>query len=384
MSETKFFEAEKTFSGHTKRVSALAKVDDKTFISGSWDKTIKLWNIDMDTPLRTYNYTRSVSALAVFPDKEHFISGGCNVTIKLWKIDSDTPERTYTGHTDYVRALAVLDSQTFISGSDDMTIKLWNIDKTTALRTYNTTGKIVNALAVFPDKKRFISGSKGVGFRREGDTKVWEIDKNRPTLLHSYSSGVEAVAVLGNDKYIQSVNDNEISLWRFGQYNPERRYYSYSSDALAVFPDKKHFISVSSKHIILWNIDNDTPELTYTPYSQLTYTHERIYKGHTGDVEALAVLDSQTFISGSSDNTIKLWRYFEPALEPEVTKKLGNRIGEYPSLHTQGFVGTRDGYFSRFLFKNESRGGKRRNKKSKNKRSNKKKYRKTRRKSRKI
>ena len=376
MSETNFFEAEKTFSGHTNRVSALAVLDSQTFISGSWDKTIKLWKIDMDTPLRTYKDILGILALAVFPDKEHFISGGYNYTIKLWKIESDTALRMYTGHIRAVHALAVVDSQSFISGSDDHTIKLWNIDKTTPLRTYNGHSFPVRTLAVFPDKKRFISGSSmSSGFSLlglEGEIKMWEIDKNRPTLLHSYSSRVEAVAVLGNDKYIQSVNDKKISLWKlgFGQYNPERTYYSYSSDALAVFPDKKHFISGSSKRISLWNIDNDTPERTYI--------------GHTGYVEALAMLDSQTFISGSSDKTIKLWRYFEPALEPIVTKQLDNEIGKYPSLHTQGFVGTPDGYFSRFLFDKKPRGGKRRNKKSKKKRSNKKKYSKTRRKSRKI
>ena len=110
---------------------------------------------------------------------------------------------------------------------------------------------------------------------------------------------------------------------------------------------------------------------------------ETTFTGHTDWVGALAMLDSQTFISGSADKTIKLWRYFEPALAPDIEGKLGNKIGEYPLSHIKGYIGTQDGYSTKFLFENKPRGGKHRNKKSKKKRSNKKKYRKTRRKSRK-
>ena len=101
---------------------AVAALDSQTFISGSWDNTIKLWKIDKTSPERTYQgHTRSVSALAIL-DSQTFISGSKDNTIKLWKIDNTNALRTYDGHISWVYALTMLDSQTFIRSYDN-TIK---------------------------------------------------------------------------------------------------------------------------------------------------------------------------------------------------------------------------------------------------------------------
>jgi len=101
-------------------------LNDGTFISGSSDNTIKLWNKDKTTPERTYEgHTGPLWALAVLDDKT-FISGSEDRTIKLWKIGKTTALRTYKGHTNIVCALAVLEPHSFISASADKTIKLWS------------------------------------------------------------------------------------------------------------------------------------------------------------------------------------------------------------------------------------------------------------------
>ena len=70
-------------------------------------------------------HTYSVRSVAML-DSSHFISGSRDKTIKLWNRESSTCLRTYEGHTEYVQSVAMLDSSHFISGSDDYTIKLWN------------------------------------------------------------------------------------------------------------------------------------------------------------------------------------------------------------------------------------------------------------------
>ena len=60
-------------------------------------------------------------------DSQTFISGSRDKTIKLWNIHNGNALHTFEGHTGLVRALATMDSQTFISGSADKTIKRWNL-----------------------------------------------------------------------------------------------------------------------------------------------------------------------------------------------------------------------------------------------------------------
>ena len=81
--------------------------------------------------------------------------------------------------------------------------------------------------------------------------------------------------------------------------------------------DSQTFISGSEdkdKTIKLWKIDKTSPE--------------RTYRGHIDTVAALAMVDSETFISGSEDNTIKLWKIDKTS--PERTYRGHIDIRNFP------------------------------------------------------
>jgi len=65
--------------------------------------------------------------LAVLPDYT-LASGSFDHTIKIWDVKSGKCIKTLEGHTDYVNSLAVLPDDTLASGSDDCNIKIWNIN----------------------------------------------------------------------------------------------------------------------------------------------------------------------------------------------------------------------------------------------------------------
>ena len=54
----------------------------------------------------------------------------------------------------------------------------------------------------------------------------------------------------------------------------------------------------------------------------------KTYEGHIGYVNSLAMVDSQTFISGSEDNTIKLWKIDKTS--PERTYRGHIDIRNFP------------------------------------------------------
>ena len=67
-------------------------------------------------------HPQSVVALVALPDNQHALSGSYDRTIKLFNVNDGTVLRTFTHHTGRVRCLALLpDGRRFVSGSFDTT-----------------------------------------------------------------------------------------------------------------------------------------------------------------------------------------------------------------------------------------------------------------------
>jgi WD40 repeat protein len=79
-----------TLKGHTDQVYQVAfSPDGKTLASGSWDKTIKLWDVAAGKELATLKgHTDHVLGMVLSPDGKTLASGSADKTIKLWDVTS--------------------------------------------------------------------------------------------------------------------------------------------------------------------------------------------------------------------------------------------------------------------------------------------------------
>lgn len=115
-------------TGHSHIVSSLAiSADGKFLVSGSWDQTIKIWQLDTGKLIRTLKGHRDkVYAIALSPDEQIIASGSADQTIKLWHLETGELLGTFAGHSNTVTALAFTTSgEILVSGSLDKTIKIW-------------------------------------------------------------------------------------------------------------------------------------------------------------------------------------------------------------------------------------------------------------------
>ena len=154
-------------TGHTNVVTAVAFSPDRhTLATGSWDQTVRLWNVTdpaHPTPLGSplTGHTGGVNAAAFSPDRHTLATGSGDQTVRLWNVTDPahpTPLGSpLTGHTSFVTAAAFSpEGHTLATGSADHTARLWEINVDQAIQricatTTNTLTPATWAQYVSPD-----------------------------------------------------------------------------------------------------------------------------------------------------------------------------------------------------------------------------------------
>ncbi|MFC1878751.1 AAA family ATPase [Chloroflexota bacterium] len=160
----------RTLKGHTDEITAVEVTPDgKLVISGSYDKSLKVWDVATGREQRTLQGHKSgVTAVEVTPDGSHVISGSRVGTLKIWDVANIRKVHTLHGHTDRVNAVVVTpDGSHVISGSSDNTLKVWNVATGKCIANFQAEGSISDC-AISPDGHTFIAGDAagGVHFLR--------------------------------------------------------------------------------------------------------------------------------------------------------------------------------------------------------------------------
>ena len=102
--------------------------DGKTVLTGSGDKTARLWDAATGQPIGpTLTHQGAVRAVAFSPDGKTVITGSEDKTARLWDAATGQPLGPALTHQGAVSAVAFSpDGKTVLTGSDDKTARLWD------------------------------------------------------------------------------------------------------------------------------------------------------------------------------------------------------------------------------------------------------------------
>ncbi len=172
----------RTLEGHSDCVQALAiSPDGKTLVSGSLDGAIKIWvnsynpgffdwinnsftesnssRANWECVKTLLEHSSAINSISIQPDGLTFISGSDDKTIKLWNLEKRQLLRTLTGGSGFVGSVAISPDGTKLANwSNDWTM-LWNLQTEQQHRTLQGRSRpILSQIVVYPSQVRLEFG----------------------------------------------------------------------------------------------------------------------------------------------------------------------------------------------------------------------------------
>jgi F-box and WD-40 domain protein MET30 len=301
----------RTLTGHASGVRCL-QFDDTKLISGSIDRSLKVWNWRTGECISTY-MGHSSGVIGLHFDSTIVASSSMDKTIKIWNfVDKST--FLLRGHTDWVNAVKVdTASRTIFSASDDFTVRLWDLDTKTCIKSFE--GHVGQVQQVIPLPQEFELEECDVNTEQESVSSTTCAAGNPPVESHPSSPAAHhpptaPMAISLNESYgpnfppsrplpprymLTSALDSTIRLWDTATQRCLRTYFGHVEGVWALAADTLRIVSGAEDRMVkVWDTRSERCERTFT--------------GHAGPVTCVGLSDER-MATGSEDCDVRIYSF---------------------------------------------------------------------------
>lgn len=247
----------RTLRGHTSGIRCL-QFDDTKLISGSIDMDIKVWNWRTGACVSTF-HGHSNGIVGLHFDGSVLASGSMDKTIKVWNFE-DRSTFMLRGHTDWVNAVRVDGaSRTLLSASDDFCVRLWDLDSKTVIKTFEGHVGQVQQVVPLPEDFNFedVEEDDSDGTSSDGSTQSQQ-SQPQPTsqpIVEPYGPGFSTCDRPRPPKYILTgALDSTIRLWSTYTGKCLRTFFGHVEGIWALAADSLRVVSGAEDRMVkVWD-----------------------------------------------------------------------------------------------------------------------------------
>ena len=283
---------EQIFVGHTDDVASLdLHPDNKRMVTGSTDKTLRLWDLASGAELRRYEgHEGPINKVAFSPEGKYIASVSEDKTVRLWDTESGALLHTMTGHDGIINsAIFSPDGRFIVTTCLDNTVRWWDVQSGVEVRRVDlpiaTLGESFS-----PDGGLLAVGADRVVYLFDG------ITGNLLREIKGVGGDVDSLAFTHDQKrLLLGTRDAFVYLYEVESGNLLRRYEGHNS---YVYSAK---FSADEKLILTGSRDG-TARLFDAESGKLL----RILTGHTDAIREVRFSpDQKSALTASWDGTVR-------------------------------------------------------------------------------
>lgn len=297
-------------AGHYAAVNCVAFSPDSRFaVTGSVDKTIKLWEVQTGREVRSYlGSPGSIHFVTFSRDGKYLASIANDDKLRLWDVPTSKEIRIIeVPDDDIISADFSPDGQHLVTGTDKNHVILWNFLTGENVQTFTPERR-----DIYMEKGFDYPGAASVKFSEDGSLLMMG-SNDYTAILFDVKTGKEirkfkadrssctscnlAVDMSPDGKWLASLSEDSILIWDVASGKvvrtlEEREFGGYEN--LSFSQDGKFLIATAYKEAYIWNT--------------LTGKMIRKIEGRSANIaDACFSPDNQYILTGSEDHTAILW-----------------------------------------------------------------------------
>lgn len=307
----------KVIKAHGNSVNSCEYFDnDEKILTGSSDRTVKLFSVEDGSCLRTYNtgHTDIITEARGSVDRSKFVTSSFDKSVQLF--DSETGKKLWSGkHEGMVLGCKFSgDGSMVASGSDlDNCLKIWDVSSGEIIHNIPDLHKSsITSVLFAPDNDKVITTSM------DRTTKFFDLKTKKTTIhLEGHINIVSSCHITKDERKFATASwDKNICIWDIatGQYRskgPVKLSGSHEGSVSCCRFSSDGLMLVSGSYdqtVVIWDIENEIQKIKL--------------QGHTGWIEDVCFSQDQRWLlSCARDCTVRLWNIEDSDKIPIVLEK---------------------------------------------------------------